>query len=158
MKRWVRHLLALSLLLAASVPAIAGDLEPFQRGSYKALLAESRKRPVAVHFWSLTCAPCLMELPRWADTARAHPGAAIVLVNTDPPGDAPQVQRTLASLGLGALRTMQFADAFTDRLMFEVDPTWHGELPRTSLIAKGGKATKVLGTVDDAALRAWAKR
>jgi hypothetical protein len=48
-----------------------------------------------------------------------------------------------------------FADRFADRLRFEIDPNWAGELPLTLLIAKDGKTTSALGTVDFATIRSW---
>lgn len=157
MKR--RALLAAPWLLAtAPTPALAAPapvLEPFGRGSWAVLKAAHAGRPLAVHFWGLSCGPCLVELPRWAGLARRHPGLAVVLVHADPPGTEAQVSATLARSGLARLRHLAFADRFAARLRFEVDPGWQGELPRTDLVDAAGQATPVIGPLAPAALAAW---
>ncbi len=143
----------LALLLA--LPVQAAELAPFGRGSFAALRAEAAGAPLVVHFWALSCAPCLAELPGWARLARAHPGMRLVLVNTDPPEAEPQVKRMLDRMGVGRLRSLIFADRFTARLRYEMDPSWQGELPRTDLVAPDGRVTPVLGMLARPALEAW---
>lgn len=41
-----------------------------------------------------------------------------------------------------------FDDLFTERLRFEIDPRWQGEIPRTMLIARDGTTTIVEGVAD----------
>ena len=109
-----------------------------------------------VHFWSLTCAPCLAELPRWQALAKARPGGmALVLVSTDPPEDIPKLERTLKRAGLDKVESWSFADSFTERLRFEIDRSWQGELPLTRLIAANGAQDSVTGTVTPEVLGAW---
>ena len=150
-------LLAVSLLLATGVPAQA-ETKAFVRGSWQSLLTAHAGRPLAVHFWSLTCAPCLAELPHWQAVAKARPGGmALVLVSTDPPEDIPKLERTLKRAGLDKVESWSFADSFTERLRFEIDRTWQGELPMTRLIAANGAQDSVTGTVTPQALDAWLK-
>jgi hypothetical protein len=148
-----RLLAALLLLLA--VPAWAGDITPFGRGSWQDLRAAHAGRPLIVHLWSLTCAPCLAELPHWRTLAG---GADLVLVSTDSMEQAPRLKSTLARAGLGGVESWAFADPFTERLRFEIDRRWHGELPRTLLIAADGTTQAMTGTVESGALAAWLKR
>jgi len=55
------------LLAAIGTPALgaAPDLRPFVRGSWAQLLKAHQGKPIVVHFWGLTCGPCLAELPNW---------------------------------------------------------------------------------------------
>lgn len=149
-----RALLATPLI---SVPAYAATLEPFGRGSWAALRAEAAGQPMIVHFWALSCAPCLVELPHWSALARRNPGLRLVLVNTDPPDQAPQVIRTLDRAGLSRARNLAFTERFAARLRYEVDPEWQGELPRTDLVARDGQVEPVIGALDLKRLEAWAK-
>ncbi len=151
-RAWLPALL-LALLLA--LPARAVELEPFGRGSYAALQAEAAGAPLVVHFWALSCAPCLAELPGWARLARANPELRLVLVNTDPPEAEPQVKRMLERMGVARLRNLAFADRFAARLRFEVDPQWQGELPRTDLVAANGTTRGVLGMLHRPELERW---
>ncbi|TAN68836.1 MAG: TlpA family protein disulfide reductase [Magnetospirillum sp.] len=154
MRRFV--LAAMALMLAG--PAGAGELRPFVQGSYAALVKEHAGRPLVIHFWSLTCAPCLVELPQWREAQRHHPEMDLVLVATDSPDEAPKLGRTLTRAGLTGVDSWVFADSFAERLRFEVDKTWHGELPMTRLVGRDGAAEAVTGTVSDAALAAWLAR
>ena len=105
----MKHLAA-ALFVLAALPAQAAELGPFGRGSFAALRAEAAGAPLVVHFWALSCAPCLAELPGWARLARAHPGMRLVLVNTDPPEAEQQVRRMLERMGVARLRNRVFAD------------------------------------------------
>lgn len=147
--------LALCLVLCLGAPAARAEApRPFVAGSWAEIRAAHAGWPLLAHLWSLTCAPCLVELPRWAELARAHPDAAVVLIATDPPEDAARVAAALERAGLGGIESWQFADAFTERLRFELDPRWRGELPRTLLLDPGGAATAVRGS-DMPAVEAW---
>jgi hypothetical protein len=112
-----------------------------------------------VHFWGLTCAPCIVELPAWAQLRRQCPDLALILVAADPvPRAAEEVARTLHEAGLGAAESWIFQPGQARRLYFEVDPDWQGELPRTVRLDRDGTALHHLGTSDMAALRAWYQR
>jgi thiol-disulfide isomerase/thioredoxin len=145
--------LVLASLLAA--PAWASD--PFGRGSWSSLQAGLAGRPAIVHFWSLTCAPCMAELPLWPDLAWRLPDVVVVLVNTDPPEQAAAIARAAQRAGLEPLRQYAFADRFAARLRWEVDPDWQGELPRTDLLARDGTRRALLGSIDMPSLAEWAK-
>lgn len=150
----IRRAVLLAALLAAT-PAAA--MEPFARGSYAALREQAVGQAMVVHFWSLTCAPCMVELPHWAALARRAPGLRIVLVNTDPPEQAAAVERAARRAGLGGVAQYGFADRFAARLRYEVDPDWQGELPRTDLVARDGSSRALLGTLDLAMLERWGR-
>lgn len=140
--RFVGSLLALLLL---SGIAEAGEIKPFQRGSWRDIQAAHRGKTLVAHFWSLSCAPCLAEMPRWAEFRRNNPEKTLVLIATDPAEKAPRLKEALARFGLAEADAWAFADPFAERLRFEVDPEWRGELPMTRLIASDGRAETVIG-------------
>jgi thiol-disulfide isomerase/thioredoxin len=151
MKIW----LALFLMLI-SFPAPASELSPFGRGSWEELRRVHDGHPTIVHFWGLTCGPCLVELPEWGRFAQSASGADFVMVAADPvPEEPAQLSATLAKAGLSPVEGWRFADRFTERLQYEIDPNWRGELPLTILLGRDGSVRSVLGTVDFADLRAW---
>ena len=49
-------------------------------------------------------------------------------------------------------------DGFADRLRFEIDPTWQGDIPRTLLISREGEMTTIEGSADIGDLRQWSAR
>ncbi len=147
--------LAVALVLVAA-PALAGDLMPFVRGSWQQVRKAHEGQPVIVHFWGVTCAPCMAELPEWGQLQRERPTAGLVFVAADPvPIEKPQIAAAVARARIGASENWIFADTFGDRLRYEVNPTWAGELPYTVMIGRDGKASFVSGATGLATIRAW---
>ena len=76
--------------------------------------------------------------------------------SADPlPQDRERVSETLKSAGLDRSESWSFADRFHERLRYEIDPAWAGELPRTVLIDADGKTTVLPGVADLAQVKAW---
>jgi hypothetical protein len=61
----------------------------------------------------------------------------------------------LAQTGLQAIDNWMFSDSFLERLRYEIDPKWAGELPMTLLIARDGTTRVIVGPADLANVRAW---
>jgi len=152
----VRYAAAFLLLLLSVCPAAADDPQPFERGSWQALRAAHAGRPTVVHLWGLTCAPCLTELPHWGALRRERPDLNLVLIAADPVPEQPaRAGATLAKSGLDGAESWIFADRFADRLRYEIDPRWRGELPRTLLIDRAGNVAALPGVADLKHVRAW---
>jgi len=141
--------------------AEAAGTEPraFRRGSWNDLRSQVAGRAAIVHFWGLTCGPCLVELPQWGAFRDAHPQANLILVAADPVPQRPEaLSDTLSKAGLRQVESWSFQDRFTERLFWEVDRTWQGELPFTVLLAPDGTARTHLGEIGDfGKLAAWVK-
>lgn len=152
----IRTILLALLLSLASAAAHSADLQSFGRGSWSKLRAAHDGQPTVIHFWGLTCAPCLVEMPEWGKLRSERPDMRLVLVAADPvPQDAARVADTLARADLGQVENWAFTDRFNERLRYEIDPAWAGELPRTMLIDRDGKETVLTGVADLAEVRAW---
>ena len=48
-----------------------------------------------------------------------------------------------------------FNDGFVERLRFEIDPAWQGDIPRTMLISLDGTITTIEGSAEMADLEKW---
>jgi thiol-disulfide isomerase/thioredoxin len=154
----MKWLLGLALSLV-SFGASATDLQPFVRGSWGELRAAHKARPMIVHFWGLTCGPCLVELPKWGTFVGQAAGVDVVLIAADPVVVEPaDLSAKLTKDGLNGVESWRFADSFTERLEFEIDPHWRGELPYTLLIRSDGTVDRILGAVDFAELQRWIER
>jgi thiol-disulfide isomerase/thioredoxin len=154
----MKRRLAIALLAALLLPdaARAADPLPFERGSWAKLVARHEGQATVVHFWGLTCGPCLVELPNWGKLAAARRDLRLVLVAADPlPQPPDQVAATLERAGLSGAESWSFTDRFYERLRYEIDPAWMGELPRTVLIARDGHVTALPGVADLSKVRAW---
>lgn len=147
------YFLAVALLWAPA--AQADELRPFRRGSWHEVLQEHHGKPTIIHFWGLTCGPCLVELPGWGKLAREHPDLNLVTVAADPsPMPVDALSSTLDKAGLSRTENWMF-DSMSERLRWEVDPNWQGELPLTILVAADGSTQTTLGAADMGAVEAW---
>ncbi len=165
MRRMLSDLVSMGLLVVALVAGVAAaapagaDVRPFVRGSWKQIRSAHNGRPVVVHFWGVTCAPCMGELPKWGQLAQSKPGVDIVFVAADPiPIEPPNIEAAIARTGIGTAEQWMFADSFLERLRFEVSPQWGGELPYTVMIDAGGTVQSTSGVMDLQVLRAWTDR
>lgn len=159
--RWTALLLTLASLGAygALNAASANEPQPFDRGSWAKLRAAHAGQAIVVHFWGLTCGPCLVEMPRWGRLLAERKDLRLVLIAADPAPQPPEkVEARLTSDGLDRVESWNFADRFVERLFYEVDPAWQGELPRTLLIAADGTPTVLVGVADLNTVRAWLDR
>jgi len=152
-----RRLVAVAAVIAIlQAVAHVESLTPFVRGSWESIRHLHQGRPFIVHFWGITCAPCLGELPRWAELARERADVPILFVAADPvPVGRERVERALTEAGLTKGEHWMFGGEFFDPLRYEVSPDWAGELPLTLLVDRQGATTTLIGVADLAAVRAW---
>lgn len=149
---------ALALLGSFAVAGAALEIRPFERGSWQTIRQAHAGRPTLVHFWGVTCGPCKVELPELGRFAKAHPGVDVVMIDADlVPNTPAAVQAMVSQAGLAATENWAFGDTFTERLRYEVDPKWQGDIPRTVLIGKDGSAKTIEGSAKPADLEKWAK-
>jgi thiol-disulfide isomerase/thioredoxin len=151
-------LIWLSLMLAPTMGASAptDDVHAFVRGSWQQLRAAHAGKPLIVHFWGVTCGPCRTEMPQWGEFLKQHPGLPLVTIDADlVPNDASAVASMLAKSGLSGADNWMFEDDFVERLRYEIDPRWQGDIPRTLLIARDGTTTTIDGVADMTKVSAW---
>jgi thiol-disulfide isomerase/thioredoxin len=157
-----RLLLALIFLIAclgeapvAETPA-GSALKPFVRGSWQDVLRSHKGRPTLVHFWGVTCGPCKVELPLLGQFMKDHSELDVVMISADLIPNLHGATRTmLEKAGLGAAENWIFSDGFVERLRFEIDPAWQGDIPRTLLIARDGAVTTIEGSAEMPDLEKW---
>jgi thiol-disulfide isomerase/thioredoxin len=148
--------LVLACFSVTTHAAYAGDLLPFKRGSWNEIRRASSGKPMIAHFWGLTCGPCRVEMPEWGKLLADEQRVRVVVIHADPlPSSLAPVQAMLAAAGLQDAENWVFEDSFRERLRFEIDPKWRGELPRTLLISPSGEVTALLGSADMADVRHW---
>lgn len=151
----------LSLVLAFALVAsnaYALDFKPYGRGAFAQLTKAHAGKPLIVHFWSVTCPPCLAELPQWAKIVAEKKAIDVVFVNTDGDEDRARAQARIEKAGLTNAAHYGFADDFVEKLYFEADKTWRGELPFTALIAPDGGLVTVTGAIDDPLIVEWLEK
>jgi len=161
MMRAARGLLLAAVTAAALLgPAASGaqELKPFAPGSLKEIQAARAGRPFVLAFWSLTCTYCHEEFALFSALRKKYPALDIVLVATDTPAESEALSDTLRHYGLEGVESWVFADEFAERLRYDVDPKWGGELPRTYFYASDHGRRAQSGRLDRERLEAWIKQ
>lgn len=152
-----RAFAALTLTLLWLAPAHADAAKPFVSGSLTEITAARAGRPFILALWSLTCAHCQEELALLGRLLAAHPALDLVLVSTDSPQEAAEIGATLARHALERAESWVFADDFAEKLRFQIDRKWRGELPRTYFYAADHSRRGVSGRVAPEEIEAWLK-
>lgn len=156
MKRLLPAILLLASLAAAPAAEAPSELKPFVRGSWQQMLRAHAGRPMLVHFWGVTCGPCKVELPLLGKFMKDHPELDVVMISADLVPNLPGAARAmLEKAGLSTAENWLFSDGFVERLRFEIDPAWQGEIPRTMLIARDGTVTTIEGSAEMSDLEKW---
>ena len=155
-----RRLLAAIFLFASLAVAAAAEapseLKPFVRGSWQEVLRSHKGHPTLVHFWGVTCGPCKVELPLLGQFMKDHSELDVVTISADLVPNLPGAARAmLEKAGLGSAENWLFSDGFVERLRFEIDPAWQGEIPRTLLIARDGTVSTIEGSAEMPELEKW---
>ena len=147
----------LALLLAAWVsPVCAAEPLSFTANSLAAIEAKYAGRPFILSMWSVNwCGHCITELTMLGRIAKTYKRLPLVLVSTDTPEFAAEIQQTQQRLGLTRADSWVFDDDIPERLRHAVDPTWQGELPRTYLYDAQHRREAVVGVLSEQKLNAW---
>ncbi len=154
MRRWLS--LALLILAACPTAAMPGEVQPFVRGSWAAIRKAHAGQPTVVHFWGVTCGPCRLEMPAWGKLLQERPDLHLVVIDADlVPNEPNAVATMLAQSGLAAAENWTFDDEFVERLRYEIDPKWQGDIPRTLLLARDGSTSVIEGVANPGTVRAW---
>lgn len=150
--------LVLSGLLLSAVSCAAEEpVRPFVAGSLQKIAGERQGKPFILALWSVTCTHCPEELKTLGRLKQANPGLDVVLVSTDDPEDTPRVRELARRFGLAAAPQWVFAEAAPERLRFEIDRAWYGELPRTMFFDRKHQVEAVSGLVPPERLARWVR-
>jgi thiol-disulfide isomerase/thioredoxin len=156
----IGRLLALLLLVGTAASVAAADDRPplpFEKGSWQKIVRAHAGRPTIVHFWGVTCGPCKVELPLLGQFMKDHPDIDVVTISADLVPNLPDATRAmLKKAGLSSAENWMFGDGFAERLRFEIDPSWQGDIPRTMLISRTGPVTTIEGSAGIPELEKWA--
>jgi thiol-disulfide isomerase/thioredoxin len=134
----------------------AGELNSFVRGSWRNIVQAHSGRPMIVHFWGMSCGPCRAEMAAWGRLLAEKPDLPLVTVSADLVPDAPDAaQDFLVKSGLSKAENWIFDESFVERLRYEIDPKWQGEIPFTLLIGRDGATRKIEGTANMSEVSAW---
>jgi thiol-disulfide isomerase/thioredoxin len=153
----LRRLCWFALLLTATAVQ-AGEPRAFVSGTLQQIAAAHHGKPFILGLWSQSCSHCREELTMLGQLMAKHPDTPLVLLSTDTIEESVSVAATLRGYGLANVESWVFADPYTERLQYEIDNRWYGELPRTYLYESNGTRTGHSGRLDMPFLQGWLSR
>lgn len=123
--------LLLTAFLAVNVQAEESFTKTFNSGSYQQILRENASQPFVLAIWSVDCPSCIKDMSVLSEIRQRHPELKIVLLSTDEPSATSETKNILAHHALSDLENWIFGGDDAQKLRYEIDPGWYGELPRT---------------------------
>ena len=151
----MKWLLAMVLCLSAVCASAAQEANPFVHGSQQQIISARTGKPFILAFWSLTCTNCRDDLAMFGRLAKKYRDLNLVLVSTDSPEQKQEIADTLRQYHMERAESWVFADSYAERLRFEVDPQWYGELPRTYFFEADGRSTAISGKISRDQVEHW---
>lgn len=156
------YIFILLLLVQPVAGATVGSPKDFIPGSFAEIVTTKSGKPFIVSLWSVDCPPCIRELKLWSELYEDHPNMEVVLISIDGTEARPTInavlQKTLSAKAIQEMASWVFADEFVERLRFEVDPQWYGELPRTVFFTRQHKRHSVSGLLERQDIEQWIQR
>lgn len=145
-----------ALMIASFSSTVAADsLIPFVSGSMAEIKSSQKEKPLIVNFWSIDCPPCYKELSMWRELGKQYPDMNLVLVSTDTLDVADDVAQVLKAQGVERFPSWQFSETHVQRLRYEIDKLWYGELPRTYFYSPSGESLAISGVVEHDKVEKW---
>jgi thiol-disulfide isomerase/thioredoxin len=130
-------------------PARAGEQDQqnqFHSGSYQQILNQNKEQPFMLAVWSVSCSSCLKEMEQLSKIHKEFPNLEIIMLSVNDLSEKNTVGKILQERGISGLESWIFADSNAQKLRFEIDPAWYGELPRTYFFNSRHKRTGISGT------------
>ena len=155
----MRYLFLLLLLTFSTTSSSVEDVHSFIPGSMEKILSAREGKPFILVFWNLDCQYCPTELKMLSKLKLKYTDRLdVVLVATDTLDDAPQIISRAKSYGIHLAEQWVFANSVPERLRFEVDKRWYGEVPRTHFYDLEHKRIVKTGVVDKKFVESWLDR
>ncbi|MCQ8129123.1 TlpA family protein disulfide reductase [Methylomonas rivi] len=150
--------LLLAALLTCNSQAQESFIKTFNPGSYQQILRENAGQAFILAIWSVDCPSCIKDMSVLSQIRQNHPDVKIVMLSTDEPGATPEVKNILARHALSDLENWIFGSDDAQKLRYEIDPGWYGELPRTYFFTAGHARTAKSGALKAEELEAQITR
>ena len=151
-----KYLFVLLFLVSASIANSAENIHSFTTGSMDKILSAREGRPFILVFWNLDCQYCPTELEMLSNLKKKYKEELdIVLVATDTLDDVPQLSSRVENYGISKIEQWVFASPMPERLRFEIDRRWYGEVPRTHFYNKAHERIVKTGLVDQEFVEKW---
>lgn len=131
--------------LSASTSA-QQHIKTFTNGSYQQIVKQYQQQQLVMVLWSIDCPPCYKELEMLGHEHNRH-AFNLVLISTDGAEASNEVAAVLKKYNLQNVNSWLFEEVSAQRLRYEIDPLWYGELPRSYLFNKEHQRQAVSGVL-----------
>ena len=131
------------------------EINAFVKGSFSEIQQQHQGKPYLILFWSEECAYCTKELALLGKVVEKNKDVTLITVATDPFLAEKTVRQKLASYDLQNAEAWVFSDSVPEKLYFDVDQRWRGELPLTYLFDAHNNKTKKVGILKENELTVW---
>lgn len=149
------YLLGAALLMLAPHATAEMKLSDFKVESYKEIVTRYQDSSFLMVLWSVDCPPCIEELPTLGKFHQLHPKANLVMVSTDDEYHKDDIQQLMHKHGLDDIQQWVFSGVSLQAMRYAIDPTWHGELPRSYFHHKQHKRQVKSGRLGEDVLSTW---
>ncbi len=159
MIKLTRLLVSIGVVLSSfAANAQSDNFKPFTAESFAQIKQSFAGQEFLLGLWSVDCPPCLVELDMMGDLLQDNPDLPFVLISTDPIDERESAYEFLQDFDLAGRETWMFADSFTERLRYTIDPNWFGELPRSYFFDANHDSQSHSGIMTRELLESWFSR
>jgi len=141
-----------------SHPSFAYDFMPFDMNTRKVIEKRYIDQPLIISFWSIDCPYCIDDLKKLGKALSKNTNVQLITVCVDGKESAKKAERILSQANLPKHEQYQYAEVDEDRLRYNIDPAWYGELPRTYFYDATHQVTPLSGKISNSFLDKWFKK
>ena len=145
-------------LLFFSHFSFAYDFMPFDMNTRQVIEKRYIDQPLIISFWSIDCPYCIEDLKKLGKALSKNTNVKLITVCVDGKESAKKAERILSQANLPKHEQYQYAEVDEDRLRYNIDPAWYGELPRTYFYDAAHQVTPLSGKISNSFLDKWFKK
>ena len=138
--------------------SFAYDFMPFDMNTRKVIEKRYIDQPLIISFWSIDCPYCIDDLKKLGKALSKNTNIKLITVCVDGKESAKKAERILSQANLPKHEQYQYAEVDEDRLRYNIDPAWYGELPRTYFYDATHQVTPLSGKISNSFLDKWFKK
>jgi len=138
--------------------SFAYDFMPFDMNTRKVIEKRYIDQPLIISFWSIDCPYCIDDLKKLGKALSKNTNVKLITVCVDGKESAKKAERILSQANLPKHEQYQYAVVDEDRLRYNIDPAWYGELPRTYFYDAAHQVTPLSGKISNSFLDKWFKK
>jgi thiol-disulfide isomerase/thioredoxin len=138
--------------------SFAYDFMPFDMNTRKVIEKRYIDQPLIISFWSIDCPYCIEDLKKLGKALSKNTNVKLITVCVDGKESAKKAERILSQANLPKHEQYQYAEVDEDRLRYNIDPAWYGELPRTYFYDAAHQVTPLSGKISNSFLDKWFKK